>query len=851
MFNFALNSKSFANTHQNYSHATLSTAQIAMPKLSVVKPMASAMLTARTQPHLLTQTCAMRDSGQSSSNLPFKINESPETNDSSPKNDAIDQIQPADQTKDQVYLSKGFRQAIESTLASPSTTTNHSIDREPKLFQKAQRIVRVFTELQNIVPKPLVNSLFNKAKSDIRTNSIETSFIAKGLEGLLDNLQLNSGRTVNTIEKEESIYCLLKCLDIFDQAIEEIDGHADKKLPLISSLALSGLDNIISSPSRFDRFGMMNIYTRLVNLVTGDNSKGVNDLVTGFKDRLLTSIGKEDPESFSAQLKTFLYLAICIDTGQPVETKDFVNAVQNLGVIVSKIAQTLGNQVNNPLLEDGGNRSRLLQACKELQQYNKPMSAADAKIQMAEFYGQALGDNWQSSMFKSIDFTKPYRTGTIAGVYKAVTTDNQDVIVKIKKPHLQAALATNKAQLNTLLTALYAVVQETIDSYSRLGKDVPKLLDQANLFQRSQASTNSFFERFQTELDFEQEAQAMQSTQCKTPAVISFTPNTIIMQYIDGGVSPLEFIEISNLAKPVNYKAAPDMKTAVEGWLQTHYPHRLHSNNAIEFSPSGADVRVHFADGAINPLDINLRRQGGQWQVKPVQKYIDYSRKSRDMIATQSIGDLLTQLAEGKLNCDTHGGNFIISPGQKPGKNAVYNIDFGLTATIDSNERSLAWNFIKGFLFKNEQAIAKSYLNMTSRSATLNPEDYATTVTEFTKVLKDSQYTKMVAEDPEKALGPVMEWLAGEGFDIDSKFYAIIRSFSGVATNAIALQGGQRVTPNQIFQLSNQLLHKNKTGDANFVQDFVKVIQNSQATHALTQLSNSIGAFFRQGPNPH
>ena len=714
--------------------------------------------------------------------------------------------------------------------------------RDPKLSRRAKQLVGSLEQIQKRLPANVVKSAFDRAKQGIEKNAIEGSLTVKFATEFLDKLQLTQGvdNQVDKADREEYTYLLLKTLAILDKTAQTLDG--EQHASLISSVVFSGVENVISSPFRADPMGALSLSKSLFDTILGQRKADTYDLLTSFKNSLLSNLGKEDSSSFTAKMKLFLYLAISIDTGQDVPTADFVSSVQDLGIIPAKMAQTLGGQINNPALQDGGTKSRLLEACTQLQQYNRPMTAETAQSQMAAHFTSTLGPDWQSKLFQSIDFTKPFKTGTIAGVYKGIGANGQPVIVKIKKPGLEQQIADNRREISTLLTASYTILQEAVDSLHRLDQPVPKLLSQAGLFQKSQASLDGFFDRFQSELQFENEAQAMMTTSCTVPKVLSYTPNVIIMDYIDNGVTPLEFIAISEKTQPVEYHKAKNAQDALQGWLQSHYPHTIAPNGVSQ--QDDAHFSVAFKDKALPSMDLQVQHTGRRWTVQPTTPYVDYSPASREILAAQSIADLITQLSDGLLNCDTHGGNFIVAPSEKPGVNTVYNIDFGLVANIDSAESKLAWNFIKGFIFKNEETIGRSYLDMTTKGLELDKVDYDHALKAFTQTLKDSHYTQMLAKDPDLAMGPVMKWMAKENFNIDAKFYAIIRSFAGVASNAALIQGGKPPTARQFAHLANQIVRNKNLVNGHIVQDCLKVLTSSRVPQAFISAVQAFGVRF-------
>ncbi len=674
--------------------------------------------------------------------------------------------------------------------------------RDPELSELTKGFIERFNSFKKLMPEKVVNTVFETAKERIKERCQPGSYVAKLLCNTLDII--NGSETPEA--QEEYLYLLLKAADILDQTSKTEDETNHTPISLYRSLLLDGLNNLLSSPENFDMFGILNVYKRAFEAVAGDNKNKAYDMLSDFKEGLLSSLGREDVDSLATKVKLVLYIVITIDTGQKIDSDEFVEIFQKLGVIFSKIAQTVGGQANNPIFQDGGTKQGLIEACKELQQYNAPMTEEEARGQMATYYEQQFGVHWEKKMFKSIDYSNPIKTGTIAGIYTAVTADDRQVIVKIKKP-IEEKLAMEKIQVAQVLHAVYEIIQEAVSAYERLGRPVPDILSKANLFQRSEASTQRFLERFEAELKLENEAKALHESSCKTPQIFSYTPNAIVMEYVADGVTPFEFIEISDRTTPVNYAKASDPVNAVTGWLKTHYPFDVSDIKVIKTNASNlSSVQVRFKEGSNEVMNFNVKKERSGWKVVPRETYVDFSQTARERIATQSIADLIKQLQDGLLNCDAHAGNFIIAPGDKPGANEFYHIDFGFTATIDSSESKLAWNFVKGLIFKNEEDIAKSYLDMTDRGRTLPQADYDQAVKQFGDVLKVSEYTKMLTENPDEALGPVMEWLAEENFNIDAKFYAIIRSFSGVASNAANMQGGGDLLPHQFMHLSKELL---------------------------------------------
>lgn len=711
------------------------------------------------------------------------------------------------------------RSGLERKRDSEGARTPASVTRDPDvpaaplpkapphdeaIWQLTNRIVTALDVGEAFAPGSM-DKVFEGAANAIKGNSAPSSLLAKLASSLIDILQSQD----DPQGKREYLYLMLKAADIMDEtARQELGGDSQSDKPpksLYTSILLGQLDRFVSDPKKFDPTGLMGFYDNMLSLVLGDRKSASYDALTGIKDRLFSTLGKENSESLTAKVKLALYLAISIDTGQDLPVGELVEAFQDLGIPASKLAQTVGGQANNPLFKDNPMASRVLEACKILQQYNRPMTEKQALAQMAAQYEPIYGKDWKSALFQEIDFKKPYRTGTIAGTYVGIAKDGSKVLVKLKKPDLLRQLQRDRAQSEQLLRAMYRILEESRFTQQRLNRKVPLLLDQANLFKKSEAATNSFFERFEQELDFEREAKAMTATSCLTPKVRSAGPNAIIMNYIEGGITPFDYLEVAQKLKPVDYSKADSPKEAVMGWLQSHYPHELSdAGDAFVIDAGSCSAEVKFKDPKIKPMALDVEKKGKSWMVNPLTPHIDFSDKARGRIATQFVVDLIKQLSDGVLNCDAHSGNFLIAPGEIGKENHVYNIDFGLTTEVDNRERSIAWGFLKGVVSRNLDDVARAYMRMTDKGRALeldNAPQWQKEVKTFVEILKKSDYLSQLFSNPDDAMGPVMEYLAQEDFNIDAKYYALIRSFAGVASNAATMQNGSPLTPRQLGQL--------------------------------------------------
>lgn len=723
---------------------------------------------------------------------------------------------------DDIFVSDIFQNAIEqrnidsdktSTKKTPATASADSdnntipedspvLARDPASDKLAKRLFVMINTIKRATPSSVFDNLIDGLKKNINDSCREGSYVSEFLCGILDVI---NGSEPNEV-KEEALYFLLRAMAILENTANTDTPNSESSISLTQIIALSGLDTLLSTPETFDKFGLYSAWKTSFEFFAGSRKDRAWGIIGNIKNELLNLLGKQENDSLATKVWLTLYLVFRIDTGEDVETTEFIETFQQLGVIISKVAQTVGGQANNPMFRDGGTIEAVIEACKFLQQYNPPMTEAEARNQMATYYEKQFGPDWEQKMFKSIDFASPIRTGTIAGVYKAILANDQEVIVKIRKP-IDEKLAAEKSQVALLLRAVYDIVQEAVSCYERLDRPTPEILTKANLFQRSEESTKAFLERFESELKLENEAKAMLKTSCLTPKIISYTPNAIIMEYIGNGLSPFEYIEVNERTTPSNYAKADSAVNAIKGWLQTHYPYAVESLKITKsYSANHAKIQVHFAEGLQKEMNFNVEKKRSGWQVKPNESYVDFSNAARKELAAQKIADLVKQLKDGLLNCDAHAGNFIIAPAETDGKNSLYHIDFGLVETIDNQEKALAWNFIKGFLLNDEQAISKSYIDMTDKGRTSANTQYSEDIKRFGELLKESEYTKMLVENPDQAMGPVMEWLADENFNIDPKYYAIIRSFAGFASNAVTMQGGQDFSINQLLLLLREIL---------------------------------------------
>lgn len=676
---------------------------------------------------------------------------------------------------------------------------------DEKIWQRTNRIITALDVGEAFAPGSM-DRIFESAANAIKGNSAPSSFLAKLATSLIDILQQQD----DPQGKREYLYLMLKAADIMDETAQQDLGGAEKApKSLYTSILLGQLDRLVSDPKKIDPTGLMRFYDGLLSAVLGDKKSVPYDALSGIKDRVLDSLGKEVPESLTAKVKLALYLAISIDTGQDLAVDELVEAFQDLGIPASKLAQTVGGQANNPIFADNKMAGRVLEACKILQQHNRPMTEKQALAQMAAQYEPIYGANWKSVLFKDIDFSKPYRTGTIAGTYVGTANDGSKVLVKLQKPDLKQQLQRDRQQSEQLLRALYRILEESRYTQQRLDRTVPLLLDQANLFKKSEAATNQFFERFEQELDFVREANAMTSTSCLTPQVRSAGPNAIIMNFVEGGITPFDYLEVAQHVESVDYTRANSAQEAVSGWLKSHYPYELSdAHEAIKLDANTGKAEVRFKDENIEPLVLSVANQGKRWQVKALTPHIDFSDKARGRIATQFVVDLIKQLSDGVLNCDAHSGNFLIAPGKVGKDNAVYNIDFGLTTEVNDRERSIAWGFLKGVVSRNLDDVARAYMRMTDKGRALEINDapaWNKEVKAFVNILKKSDYINQLFSSPDDAMGPVMEYLAQEDFNIDSKYYALIRSFAGVASNASTMQNGSPLTPRQLGQLMTEV----------------------------------------------
>lgn len=691
-------------------------------------------------------------------------------------------------------------------------------DHDPDIYKSTERITNTVNILKSTVPKPVLSIIVDSIKKNIADQVPTGSYLGQTISALLDMLILDDDPEGH----KEFLYLLLKIADILDKTALTNDSTNKTPTSIFQSIALDAIEKLlgfIQMPNLLDMASFINpfsLFTSKEQPKVIEGQSKINELIDHLKSELVSTLRTEEVNSLATKIKLVIYLGLTIDTARDVNSEEIVEYFHKLGIIFSKVAQTIGGQANNPFFKDGGTKERIIEACKALQRNSVPMTKDQALAQMSTYYAPQFGPDWKNKMFKEIDFSKPMRVGTIACIYQGVATDGRKVIVKVKKP-IEKQLAMEKVQVGQVLRAIYDIIQEGVNSFERLDRPVPGLLDKANLFQRSETSTKNFLERFEAELRLEQEAKAMQQTRVLTPEIESYTPNAIIMDYIEDGLTPFEYIEIADRCQPTDYTTAESPIKAAEEWFKTHYPYEIREIKTASKSVGNGcktarnesnnlhQMSVKFK-GDIDDFPLSVKGRPRNWHIEPKRPYIDFSARSRELIAAQNLVDLFIQLLDGKFNADNHAGNFLIAPSNEPGKNLVYNIDFGFTVSIDNKESKLAWNFIKGITLKNTRDIAKSYLDMTERGRTATLEEYNEMVEKFSRVLIETEYTKMLIEEPDQAMGPVMEWLAEENYNIDSKFYAIIRAFAGTASNAATMQNGRPITAQQLASLTKQLL---------------------------------------------
>lgn len=701
----------------------------------------------------------------------------------------------------------------EATSApSQTTTSKQPPPHDPAIMARTEKILNILDNSQRF-GFGLTDTLFDKTIDLINANSRSASLAGGLARDLVNTLKDRS----DPEGRKEFLYLVLKSADIIDRAaLNERPAEGDKPRTSGNSFALSvakdQVNRILSHPQQHDPLGILGAYHKALDFALGDNLDKLYDILGVTKDFMLDTIIKDDPASLAAKLKVFIGLAISVDTGRAIPVPDLVKSIQSLGVPAIKLAQTAslltkegllsliqsseaqmggGDAKDNPLvklLENNPAIDNFFEACSVLQDANEPMTPEEVRTQLADQY-QALGDGWESKLFRSTDFENPIGTGSIAGSYLAENHVGEEVNIKVQKPDLKQQIKRDRAQTEQLLGAMYDIIDESVYYQQRLGRKIPGLESQIEIIRNAEQSTNDFFGYIERETDFISEANKMRATRCNAPTVISAGPNAIITKHIKGGVKPSDFLEMSRRTKPVDYKKADSAASAAKGWLQSHYPYTLNGEPESVIAEKGQSyLKASFAENGVSDMTLKVKKVGGEWSVKPTQPYVDFSEKSRLIFATEFLADIIKQIDDNLLNCDPHPGNFVAAPGNGPGKNEFWHFDWGLTDQGPTGA-DVTSSLLIGLITSDYARVSRGYLLLTDKGQSLSDAELNKSAQDLVDYLKESNYFEKMMEKPAEASGPIIKHLSDKGFNLGGQGIAVMRAM-GILSNIVNLQDG-------------------------------------------------------------
>jgi len=730
--------------------------------------------------------------------------------------------------------------ASEEKSVKPKPETKKPEDlppRHPRAWSYTQSILTVLDLGEQFAPG-MMDRFFDGLTSILQDNTKESSFIAKGLTELIGIIRDCSDDNIDA--RREYLYLLLVSSEVFNEACQQRVDEEGNELPndqqvspLLQSILFGQLDNFATDPTKFDPLGIFQFYDSLLNTVVGDRKKIAYDAISGIKDRLLNIIKDEDPSSLTAKVTTALYLLISVDTGQDISTEEISDGLQDLGIPAIKLSQTIADLLKTIATKFFGEEAakkdvqlnQVIAACEKLQEFCRPMSEEQAEAQITK----AFGKDWRDKLGVDFDFSKSFRCASISCTYVGVKrSTGAKVFLKLQRPNLENQLKKDRIQSQQLLRAFYRLLEEASYAEIRAGKILNPLLSQASLFEKSEKATNEFFELFDYERDFVQEALALKASPCLTPKVFAYANEAILMEFIDHALNPKAYQEISSeKSQETDYRKAANPKKAAEQWLQKHCPIALKTEGGLEYFEEAGKAKASFEDGATEDLWLDISGKSQAWRIKPMSPFIDYSLKARRKMAMQFLIDLAKQVANGDLNADAHKGNFLIGPTQKVGDNNLFSFDLGLRAKITQEEEKIVGNFFAGLslailgdllgrqkfipstltnplLNEGLNKIANAYLGMSKKGQEALKEPKS--VNQFVKVLKDAKYARQILTNPNGAMEPVMTWLSENDKTPDGDYYRFIRAFAGVASNSASMLGKDGVSFDSIGYLAQSLL---------------------------------------------